>query len=332
MGWHMTSTKQKFRAAQHSQRGARGSSVSRLDKWRGYKHHHRTTLQSSFAKMLREPLQTLLTVVVIAIALTLPTALYISVENIRQLSGGVESSAQITVFVKKGARPAAIEKLGEQLGKLSGVTSVSYISAQTALEEFNALSGFGSALQYLDENPLPDAFLVQPLLLNDSAKLVAEIRQITLVDDVQLDMEWLSRLDALLDMGRKLVLALGAALGIGVILVVGNTIRLAIQSRRDEIIIVKLVGGTDAYVRRPFLYTGLLFGFFGAMVAALMLIGLGFWLEPSVNDLASLYQSQFRLSGLGVSGFIALLAIGGGVGLAGAWISVSQHMRDIKPR
>ena len=163
-------------------------------------------------------------------------------------------------------------------------------------------------------------------------RLVGEIRQIALVEDVQLDMEWLRRLDALLDMGRKLVLALGAALGIGVILVVGNTIRLAIQSRRDEIVIVKLVGGTDAYVRRPFLYTGLLFGFFGAFIAALMLIGLGLWLEPSVNKLASLYQSQFRLTGLGVSGFFTLLGIGGAVGLAGAWISVGQHMRDIKPR
>jgi cell division transport system permease protein len=316
----------------NANRGAKGSSVSLLDKWRGYKHHHRITLQNSFAKMLREPLQTLLTVVVIAIALTLPTALYISVENIRQLSGGVESSAQISVFVKKGARTTAIENLGEQLGKLKGVASVSYISAEAALEEFNALSGFGSALQYLDENPLPEAFLVRPLLLNDSAKLVAEIREITLVEDVQLDMEWLSRLDALLDMGRKLVLALGAALGIGVILVVGNTIRLAIQSRRDEIVIVKLVGGTDAYVRRPFLYTGLLFGFFGALIAALMLVGLGLWLEPSVNKLASLYQSQFRLAGLGVSGSLVLLAIGSAVGLACAWISVGQHMRDIKPR
>lgn len=315
-----------------SRRGAKGSSVSLLDKWRGYKHHHRTTLQNSVVKMLREPLQTLLTVVVIAIALTLPTALYISVENIRQLSGGVESSAQISVFVKKGARSSAIEKLGEQLGKLPSVASVSYISAEAALEEFNALSGFGSALQYLDENPLPEAFLVQPLLLNDSAKLVAEIRQITLVEDVQLDMEWLRRLDALLDMGRKLVLALGVALGIGVILVVGNTIRLSIQSRRDEIVIVKLVGGTDAYVRRPFLYTGLLFGFFGALIAGLMLVGLGLWLEPSVNKLASLYQSQFRLTGLGVSGFMVLLAIGGAVGLVGAWISVGQHMRNIKPR
>jgi cell division transport system permease protein len=201
-----------------------------------------------------------------------------------------------------------------------------------ALEEFNTLSGFGSALQHLDANPLPETFLVQPLLLNDSARLVAEISQITLVDDVQLDMEWLGRLDALLDMGRKLVLALGVALGIGVILVVGNTIRLAIQSRRDEITIVKLVGGTDGYVRRPFLYTGILFGFFGAFIAALMLIGIGLWLEPSVNELASLYQSQFRLTGLGVSGFLALLAMGGSVGLVGAWISVAQHMRSINPR
>jgi len=332
MGWCIMASTNKSRDPQQAHRGARGSSVSRMDKWRGYKYHHRTTLQNSFTKMVREPLQTFLTVVVIAIALTLPTALYISVENIRQLSGGVESSAQITVFVKKGARSSAIEKLGEQLGSLPGVASVSYISAQAALEEFNALSGFGSALQYLDENPLPEAFLVQPLLLNDSAKMVDNIRQIALVDDVQLDMEWLLRLDAMLDMGRKLVLALGAALGLGVILVVGNTIRLAIQSRRDEIIIVKLVGGTDAYVRRPFLYTGLLFGFFGAFIAALMLIGLGLWLEPSVNKLASLYQSQFRLAGLGVSGFMALLGIGATVGLAGAWVSVGQHMRNIKPR
>ena len=325
-------TNQKYREAQQTQRGARGSSVSRRDRWRGYRHHHRATLRSSLARILREPVQTLLTVLVIAIALTLPTALYISVENIRQLSGGVESSAQISVFVKKGAKTSAVEQLGEQLESLAGVASVSYISSQAALEEFKALSGFGSALQYLEENPLPETFLVQPQILGDSSRLVAEIRGIVLVDDVQLDMEWLQRLDALLDTGRKLVLALGAALGIGVILVVGNTIRLAIQSRRDEIIIVKLVGGTDAYVRRPFLYTGLLFGLLGAFFAALMLVALGLWLAPTVNELANLYQSQFRLTGLGVAGLAALLAIGGAVGLVGAWVSVSQHMRDIKPR
>ena len=326
----MAATSSKARDS--SQRGARGKVLSRGDKWRGYRYHHRSTLQSSAVKMLREPLQSLLTVVVIAIALTLPAALYLSVENIRQLSGGVDASAQISVFVKKGARESALEALGEKLESLSGVASVSYISAQMAVDEFEALSGFGSALEYLDENPLPDSFLVQPLLVSDAPRLVTEIRQLNLVDDVQLDLEWLQRLDALLDMGRKLVLALGAALGLGVILVVGNTIRLAIQSRRDEITVVKLVGGTDAYVRRPFLYSGLLFGIFGAMVAALMLTALRFWLAGPVDKLALLYQSQFSITGLGLGGVITLLLIGGTIGLIGAWLAVGQHLRNIKPR
>ena len=278
-----------------NQRGARGNVISRGDKWRGYRYHHRSTLQASLQKMLREPFQSLLTIVVIAIALTLPTALSLGIDNMRQLSGGIEASAQISVFVKKGARPAAVEEMASQLKKLSGVATVTHISAESALEEFKTLSGFGSALQYLDENPLPDAFLVQPLLLSDAARLVGEIRDMTLVDDVQIDMEWLQKLESLLDIGRQLSLALGAALGVGVILVVGNTIRLAIQSRRDEIVVVKLVGGTDAYVRRPFLYTGLLFGVFGAMTSALMLVILSFWLEGAVAELAGLYHSQFRL-------------------------------------
>jgi len=313
------------------QRGARGKVLSRGDRWRSYRYHHRATLKTSAGKMLREPLQSLLTILVIAIALTLPAALYLGVENISQLSSGVDSSAQISVFVKKGARDAAVKNIGEQLEGLSGVASVRYISAQSALEEFKALSGFGSALQYLDNNPLPDAFVVQPLLFSDAPKLVAEIREIALIDDVQLDMAWLQRLDTLLDIGRKLVLALGAALGLGVILVVGNTIRLAIQSRRDEITVVKLVGGTDAYVRRPFLYTGLLYGLFGALVAAILLTSLGFWLDGPVDKLAGLYQSQYSISGLGFGGFVMLLLIGGSVGLIGAWLAVGQHLRNIKP-
>ena len=315
-----------------AQRGARGQMLSRVDKWRSYRQHHQATLKSSTLKILQEPLQSLLTILVIAIALTLPAALYLSVENIRQLSGGVDASAQISVFVKKGARESALKGLTQKLEGLSGVASVSYISAQKALDEFEALSGFGSALEYLDENPLPDSFLVQPLLIGDAPRLVSEIRELSLVDDVQLDLAWLQRLDALLDMGRKLVLALGAALGLGVILVVGNTIRLAIQSRRDEITVVKMVGGTDAYVRRPFLYSGLLFGVFGALVAAILLTALGFWLAGPVDKLALLYQSQFSITGLGVGGVVTLLLIGGTVGLIGAWLAVGQHLRNIQPR
>ena len=134
-----------------AQRGARGQMLSRVDKWRSYRQHHQATLKSSTLKILQEPLQSLLTILVIAIALTLPAALYLSVENIRQLSGGVDASAQISVFVKKGARESALKGLTQKLEGLSGVASVSYISAQKALDEFEALSGFGSALEYLDE-------------------------------------------------------------------------------------------------------------------------------------------------------------------------------------
>ena len=178
---------------------------------------------------------------------------------------------------------------------------MTYISAQDARDEFESLSGFGSALQYLDENPLPDSFSGTAAVVGDATRLVTEIRELKLVDDVQLDLEWLQRLDALLDMGRKLVLALGAALGLGVILVVGNTIRLAIQSRRDEITVVKMVGGTDAYVRRPFLYSGLLFGMFGALVAAISFNRIGLLAGWPVDKLALFYQSQFSISGLGLA-------------------------------
>ncbi len=319
------------------QRGASGQKIKVADRWRGYKSHHRDTIRVSLRKMAQEPLQTLLTVAVIAIALTLPAALYLTVENIQKLGSNFESSAQITVFVKKAAQPAAIEKLGKQLDVMPGVASTSYISAQQALLEFKALSGFGSALRYLEDNPLPAVFLVQPLVsepidLAQTKDLMAKIAALPVVDDVQIDMQWLQRLYSLTEMGHKIVLALGATLGLGVLLVIGNTIRLSILSRRDEIIMVKLVGGTNAYVRRPFLYTGVLLGLFGALIASIMLYSCVLWISSSIANLAELYQSQYRLAGLGFLRFIVLLSLGGLFGLGGAWLAVGKHLKDIEPR
>ncbi len=287
--------------------------------------------------MLHEPMQTVLTVMVIAIALALPASLYLTVDNVQQLGSNFESSAQITVFVNKGAIPEAIEGLEKKLNGMTGVNSVEYISAQQALLEFKALSGFGSALLYLEDNPLPAVFLVQPMMegevdLVQTQKIITDITALPVVDDVQIDMAWLQRLHSLIEMGHKIVLALGITLGIGVLLVIGNTIRLAIESRRNEIIVVKLVGGTNAYVRRPFLYTGLLLGLFGALIASIMLFSCLMWISSSVENLASLYQSQYRLQGLGITGFLSLMLIGGVFGLGGAWIAVSRHLRDIEPR
>ena len=324
-------------AATDNSRGAIGKKLSFAHRWRGYKAHHRETLRASLVKMLHEPMQTVLTVMVIAIALALPASLFLTVDNVQQFGSNFESSAQITVFANKGAKPEAIEGLEKKLNGMAGVTSVEYISAQQALLEFKALSGFGSALRYLEDNPLPAVFLVQPMMegevdLVQTQKIITDITALPVVDDVQIDMAWLQRLHSLIEMGHKIVIALGITLGIGVLLVIGNTIRLAIESRRNEIIVVKLVGGTNAYVRRPFLYTGLLLGLFGALIASIMLFSCLMWISSSVENLASLYQSQYRLQGLGITGFLSLMLIGGVFGLGGAWIAVSRHLRDIEPR
>ena len=324
-------------AATDNSRGAIGKKLSFAHRWRGYKAHHRETLRASLVKMLHEPMQTVLTVMVIAIALALPASLFLTVDNVQQFGSNFESSAQITVFANKGAKPEAIEDLEKKLNGMTGVNSVEYISAQQALLEFKALSGFGSALRYLEDNPLPAVFLVQPMMegevdLVQTQKIITDITALPVVDDVQIDMAWLQRLHSLIEMGHKIVLALGITLGIGVWLVIGNTIRLAIESRRNEIIVVKLVGGTNAYVRRPFLYTGLLLGLFGALIASIMLFSCLMWISSSVENLASLYQSQYRLQGLGITGFLSLMLIGGVFGLGGAWIAVSRHLRDIEPR
>jgi len=331
----MTATEKSNRA--QAQRGATGQKLRIADRWRGYRAHHRATLSSSIVKMLGEPIQTLMTVLVIAIALALPSAMLLMLNNVQKIGGDLESSSQITVFVAKPADSKAVDHLAVQLEELKDVISVTYVSAEQALEEFKALSGFGAALRYLDENPLPAVFLVQPLLsgeagVSQAERLMASIEELESVEDVQVDMLWIQRLNAITEIGEKLVLAISLALGIGVLLIVGNTIRLAIQGRQEEIIVVKLVGGTDAYVRRPFLYTGTLLGLCGALIASLMLIGCLIWVGRSVEVLAGLYQSQFELVGLGLSGVLVLCAIGAMTGLIGAWIAVMQHLRKIQPK
>ena len=318
-------------------RGARDQKVRLVDRWRSYKAHHRTTFLTTLQKMLGEPLQTTLTVVVIAIALALPSVMFLALHNVQQLSSGFGSSAQITVFVKKDINSQQIKQLGKELNDLPEVVSTAFISADQALEEFKALSGFGSALQYLDDNPLPAVFLVQPETsgvtgLQQTQELVKAIGQLTAVEDIQVDMLWIQRLAMMTEVSKKLVLAMGIALSIGVLLVIGNTIRLAIQNRREEIIVVKLVGGTDAYVRRPFLYTGLLLGLFGGILASILLLGSFLWIGQSVAVLANLYQSQFQLMGPGLTGISALCSLGALIGLMGAWLAVMQNLRAIEPR
>ncbi len=317
-------------------RGARGVRSRLGSRLAGYAHHHKESLSASLRRLLATPMQSAMTLLVIAIALALPASLFTAVDNLRHLGGEVELSARMTLFVDRAIPDAELDALVADLSALDEVASLVLMSRDEALAEFRETSGFGDVLGLLDDNPLPAVVLVEPsATVGADAQAVTALAQ-TLgadprIDDVVVDLAWLQRLQALLDIGRQLAWVLGSALGVGVLLIVGNTIRLAIESRRDEIVVVKLIGGTNRFVRRPFLYSGLWFGLGGGLLAWLLVVLVVLLLAGTVGQLAGLYQSGFRLSGPGFGSLLTLLACGALLGLAGAWMAVSAHLRQIEP-
>jgi cell division transport system permease protein len=285
---------------------------------------------------MAEPLQSSLTILVIAIALALPAMFWVTMTSLQQLSASWKNNAQMTIFIDTKITQNEIEALLTTVENLPQVDTVEYISPKAALEEFQGTSGFGEALSLLDSNPLPMVLLISPAaeLIDqpgESATLMDDLAKLAGVDQVQLDMQWLQRLSQILEMGQRVAVLLGFLLALGVLLVVANTIRLAIESRRDEILVVKLVGGTNAFVRRPFLYTGLWYGLFGGIVAWAGVMSAGMWLDDSVTRLAELYQSDFTLVKLNLAGLLMLMVFGGILGLLGATLAVGRNIALIEP-
>jgi len=310
--------------------------ISLRDRLASYGLHHRQVAGESLMRMLRNPLGSLATWLVIGIALALPGSLYVALDNLAQLSTAWDGAPQMSLFLRQGTEEAAGKALSERLGRRADVARAQYVSREQALAEFRQLSGFGEVLDHLDDNPLPAVILVRPKAGEQDAaavqRLFEEVKALPEVDKAVLDLQWVERLYAMLDIGRRIALGLALMLGLGVLLVIGNTIRLAIESRRDEILVVKLVGGTDAFVRRPFLYTGIWFGLGGGAVACLILsLGLS-WLGNPVAHLADLYASQFSLHGLDIRHIALLLLCAVGLGWLGAWLSVGRHLGAIQPR
>jgi len=297
---------------------------------------HAQVFFGSLGRLARTPVSTLMTAAVIGIALALPTGLHLLLQNLQQLSGGWEGAAQISLFLREDTSEGEAEALLAQIRKLPEVADAEYISREAALAEFQRLSGFGEALAALDENPLPAVIVVSPGLLHASPAateaLLGRLRALPAVDLAQLDMQWIQRLYAIMAIVERTVAVLGLLLALGVILVVGNTIRLAIQNRRDEIVIIKLIGGTDAFIRRPFLYSGFWYGLLGGILGLVLVGAAVIALDGPISELAGLYQSSFTLQGPDAA-TVGLL-LGGGIllGLAGSWLAVGRHLRAIEPR
>ena len=300
-----------------------------------YVQHHKLMAVDSLKRLLAAPASSLMTWLVLAIALSLPMTLYVSLENVKQLSRNWDQTSQISVYLKKGVLDRFADDMTQDIASWPEVSSAVYIAPDQALKEFSASTGLSDVIFGLGDNPLPGVISVIPRLANQDEttleQLQLKLEQQRHVDSVQLDLMWVKRLYQFMELGQRLVWALAALLGLAVLLIIGNTIRLSIESRRDEIRVVKLVGGTDAFVRRPFLYTGLWFGLGGGIIAWLLLsMGL-FWLSGPVEQLISLYGSDFTLKGLGFVDSFLLILDGVVLGWLGAWLAVSRHLSSIEP-
>lgn len=313
---------------------ARSQSSPLAGRLAAYFEHHKTSAAEAYRRLLSVPGQTLPTCLVIAIALALPAFLYLGLVNFSGQTEVLQKPAQLSVFLHKQANPKAIEALKSELETNPQVESLRYISEAQALVEFESASGFHDVLASLEQNPLPAVFVITPADLTVEAleQMQIQLQQLTLVDSVQLDLQWVARLQQMAKIAEKILSALALLLALGVVLVVSNVIRLAIANRQDEIVIAKLVGASNGFVRRPFLYTGLWYGLFGGLLALAMLLIGQWWLAGPIARLAVLYQSNFELAGLSFGGSLALLLGAGGLGVAGAWVSVSRHLSAIRPR
>lgn len=303
---------------------------------RVYGARHAQAFLGSLGRLARSPLATSLTVLVLGLAFALPLALRLLVTNASSATSGFTSAVEISVYFKQGVSLDEVRRLATEARSHAGVAEVTVVSAADALKEFQKYSGFGAALGALQHNPLPQALHVRPAAdsLTPAAldALRAYFETWPGVDVVQLDSEWVQRLNAILAVLERVLLVTAVLLGAGVLAVVGNTVRLEIQNRRAEIEVVKLVGGSNAFVRRPFLYTGVIYGIVGALLAwAVIAIALHV-LQGSVAALAKLYGSRYTL--IGPASREVLWLIGGGavLGWLGAWISATRHLRRIEPR
>jgi cell division transport system permease protein len=297
---------------------------------------HLQALVGSLGRLVRNPLATLLTLLVIAVALALPAALRLLVSNAQTATGNFAGAIELSVYLKTDVPLAKAQQLAQAAGQRAEVAQVRLISAEQGLEDFRNYSGFGDALAALRENPLPNMLHVRPRPeYTSSAALDALRRYFTAwpeVDLVQVDSQWVMRFNAILEVLRELLLIAAALLGVGVLAVIGNTIRLEIAGRRAEIEVTKLVGGSNSFVRRPFLYTGVLYGLGGALLAwGIIAIAIAV-LGGSVANLARLYGSRYVLTGPSPQEVGVLLGAGIVLGWLGAWLSATRHLRSIEPR
>ncbi len=302
----------------------------------GYFLRHAQVLLASLGQLARAPGSTLMTVCAIGITLALPTLLYLLVDNIETMSRSWGGRVQVSIFLKQNVSMEDAQSLQQDVLRKSEIQSSQLITADQALAEFKTQSGFGRALDLLGENPLPASIVVRfndeysnPAIIEE---LLAGLQTRPEVDFAQWDMAWVQRLYVILKLVQRAVFVLAALLGLAVVIIISNTIRLAILSRRDEIEIMKLIGATDRFIRRPFLYGGAIQGLLGALLAMVVVSVSLQLLDGPVVELVALYRGNFVTSGISGRTLSILLVTGCGLGWLAARATVGRYLRQIEPK
>lgn len=304
-----------------------------LRRWLG---EHARVCVAAFGRQWRDPFSTLLTALVIGVTLALPAGLDLLVENLRQAAGGLNQTRTITVFLRDATSEDDGRALASTLGaRRDEVAAARYTSRDQALKDFRARTDLGPVLDALGSNPLPASIAITPHPQRDAAdlgRLAQELRARKDVEQVSLDDAWSQRLSAALDVATRLAQLLGAALALAAVLALGNTVRLDIEARREEIVVMKLMGAPSGFIRRPFLYAGFWYGISGGAVAIVALFIALHAMSSSVQPLVALYEGAFSLRGPDLTTMGAVLGAGALLGLAGAWLGVARHLGRIEQR
>jgi cell division transport system permease protein len=295
---------------------------------------HLRVLRHTLRRLLLTPNASLLNVTIIGIALSLPVGGYVLLKSVQALGSQIAGTPQISVFLATGTSAIEIERIGDKLKQHTGIKRIEFVSRDVALKKLQQSTGLADVIGGLSQNPLPDAFVIYPRD-GDVKTLEAlrdELKTWQHFEHVQLDSAWIHKLEALLDFGRMAVAILAALLSFALIAITFNTIRLQILTRREEIEVAKLIGATDTFIRRPFLYFGLTQGLLGGIAAWLLVAGSLQLLNHQIGTLTQLYASNFSLQHLSLGDSVTLLGFSAYLGWLGAWFSVSQHLWQIEPR
>lgn len=302
-------------------------------RWRAYWLNHRQATLFSLQKLAHTPVASGLTILVIAIAFALPTSLYVLLDNLGSASTNWNKGASISLYLHHQIGDQQARQLATELTQRAEIARVSFLSKEQALAEFSNMLGATESLAAMPENPLPAVLIVEPKAASDHTvheQLATTLQKLEQVEFAEFDQQWVERLSAILELLQRGIGVLAGLLALAVLIVVGNTIRLDILNRQAEIKVVQLVGGTDAYIRRPFLYGGTWMGLLAAGLAWI-LVGITVWLmgEPS-RRLAGLYEASFNVAGLGLSDGLRLLLLGALLGWLGSWLSVGRQLRQLR--